>query len=109
MGVACINLPFNMGLAAAFKTGIKFAKENDYDIAIQFDADGQHIAEYINDLQKMVNAGCDIAIGSRSELHRAKLSERQIGALIIRGGIKLTTGKTILDPTSGMRAYSKRK
>ena len=47
-----ISLPVNLGLTGAMQTGMKYAKEKNYDMAIQFDADGQHLPEYI---QKMVD------------------------------------------------------
>ena len=37
-----INLEKNLGIGGAVQTGYKYAYENDYDIAIQFDGDGQH-------------------------------------------------------------------
>lgn len=42
-----ISLPVNLGLTGAMQTGMKYAKEKNYDMAIQFDADGQHLPEYI--------------------------------------------------------------
>ena len=38
-----INLPVNLGLAGAFRTGMKYAERKGYDCAVQFDADGQHL------------------------------------------------------------------
>ena len=46
-GYRLIDLPVNLGLAGAFQTGLRFAAENDYDCAMQMDADGQHKPEYI--------------------------------------------------------------
>ena len=43
-----ISLPVNLGLTGAMQTGMKYAKEKNYDMAIQFDADGQHLPEYKN-------------------------------------------------------------
>lgn len=42
-----INLPCNLGIGGAVQTGYKYAKENDYDYAIQIDGDGQHDPIYI--------------------------------------------------------------
>ena len=39
-GYRLIDLPVNLGLAGAFQTGLRFAAENDYDCAMQMDADG---------------------------------------------------------------------
>lgn len=64
-GYNIIDLPVNLGLAGAFQTGLKYADQEGYDCAIQFDADGQHRPEYIEDLLKEIENGYDIVIGSR--------------------------------------------
>ena len=45
-----IDLPFNVGIGAAVQTGYKYAYVNGYDIAVQFDGDGQHDIKYIDKL-----------------------------------------------------------
>ena len=45
-----IDLPFNLGIGGAVQTGYKYAYYNNYDIAIQYDGDGQHDGNYIKDL-----------------------------------------------------------
>ena len=107
-GVKCIRLPFNMGLSGAFETGMRYAFCHNYDAAIQFDADGQHRPEYIAPLLEKLGSGMDIVIGSRFTKENYDRSMRQFGAAFIRMGIRLTTGRKITDPTSGMRAYSRR-
>ena len=102
-----IDLPVNLGLAGAMQTGYKYAYENDYDIAIQFDGDGQHRAEYLGDLIKEIENGADIAIGSRFVTEKKNWSARMMGSRVITFIIKLTTGFTLNDPTSGMRAINK--
>ena len=49
-GYNYVSLPVNLGLAGAFQTGMRYASEHGYDYAIQFDADGQHSAAYIDDM-----------------------------------------------------------
>jgi len=66
-GYNIIDLPVNLGLAGAFQTGLKYADQEGYDCAIQFDADGQHRPEYIEDLLKEIENGYDIVIGSRCD------------------------------------------
>lgn len=46
-----VDLPINLGLAGAFQAGMKYAFYHDYDYAIQYDGDGQHNPEYIEDGQ----------------------------------------------------------
>ena len=104
-----ISLQVNYGLTSGIQIGMKYAYENNYDIAIQFDGDGQHQAKYIKDLvEKIEKENCDIAIGSRFEKEKKPHSMRMLGSNIIQFAIKLVTGKRITDPTSGMRAYNKK-
>ena len=103
-----LGLATNLGLAGAFQAGLKYAYRHGYDCAIQFDADGQHLPEYIQSLADATKT-YDIAIGSRFIGNSKKPhSMRMFGSDLIQGAIKITTGKTITDPTSGMRAFNRR-
>ena len=103
-----ISLPVNYGLASGIQMGMKFALENDYDIAIQFDGDGQHDARYLENLVKLIEKSeADIVIGSRFVNKKKEMSLRMIGSRVISFFVRLTTGKKIKDPTSGMRAYNR--
>ncbi len=97
----------NLGLWGAVQIGLKYAMHNDYDIAIQFDGDGQHKAKYVDKLVKEIEEGTDIAIGSRFANKKKPVSLRMLGSRILTFCIFMTTGKKIKDPTSGMRAYNK--
>ena len=104
-----LSLPINYGLTSGIQLGMKYAYQNGYDIAIQFDGDGQHQARYLKDLVKEIEEeNCDIAIGSRFVNKKKSKSMRMIGSRLISGAIRITTGKKIKDPTSGMRAYNKK-
>lgn len=102
-----IDLPVNLGLAGAFQTGLKYAYQKDYDYAIQFDADGQHLPEYIEPMIKKMNEGYDMVIGSRFVDKAKPKTLRMLGSRVISTAIKLTTGRYIADPTSGMRMFNK--
>lgn len=102
-----LDLPTNLGLAGAFQAGLRYAARHHYDCAIQFDADGQHLPQYILPLMQAVEHA-DIVIGSRFVNHKKPRSLRMFGSTLIEGAIKLTTGKRIADPTSGMRAFNRR-
>ena len=107
-GFNAIHLPVNQGLTGAIQTGMQYALENGYDMALQFDADGQHLPEYIESMvQCMEETECDIVIASRFYNTRMPLRMRTVGGKIISGAIKWTTGKYLTDPTSGMRLYKK--
>ena len=64
----CIDLPVNFGLAGALQSGMRYAKQNANNYAVEIDADGQHMAEYVIPLLEEVKRGSDIAIGSRVEI-----------------------------------------
>ena len=109
--VACnipvVTLPINTGLASGFRTGMKYARHNDYDAVVQFDADGQHIPSYIDQMaETLVESNADIVIASRYLDGDKPRGARGMGSRLISALIKLTTGKTITDPTSGMRMYT---
>jgi Glycosyltransferases involved in cell wall biogenesis len=102
-----ISLPINLGLAGAFQTGMKYACRKGYDCAVQFDADGQHLPEYIDIMLKTLEEGYDIIIGSRFVEERKPFTLRMLGSHLIAVTMKLTTGFSINDPTSGMRMFSR--
>ncbi len=106
-----IDLPANLGIGGAVQTGYLYAYRNNYDIAIQYDGDGQHNPEYLKDLIEDVEKGNDLTIGSRyiSDLSEFKSTKmRQTGIKILSWLIKMVTGKKIYDPTSGYRACNKK-
>lgn len=108
-GFTMIDLPVNLGLAGAFQTGMKYAHLHGYDAALQFDGDGQHRAECIAPMiAEMEQTNADIVIGSRFVSEKKPFSARMFGSRLISFLIRLTTGKKIKDPTSGMRLYGKK-
>lgn len=106
-GYELLNLPVNLGLAGAFQAGLKYAYVKGYSYAIQFDADGQHRPEFIEPMLEKIKEGYDIVIGSRFVKVKKDSSLRMIGSKMITVAIKMTTGKRVSDPTSGMRMFSR--
>lgn len=106
-GLNVINLPVNLGLAGAFQTGMIYAWRHGYDYAVQFDADKQHRPEYISALVEAATTH-DIAIGSRFVTEKKPLTMRMAGSRLISFAIRLTTGRKLKDPTSGMRCFNRR-
>lgn len=109
-GYNLLDLPVNLGLGGAIKSGMKYANYNQYEYVLQFDGDGQHQAQYIEAMiRKMEETDADIVIGSRFVEKRKPLTPRMIGSQLITYAIWLTTGgKYIGDVTSGMRLFNKR-
>lgn len=107
-----IKLIQNLGIGGAVQTGYKYALYNDYDIAIQFDGDGQHNVNYVEALIKpILEENVDMAIGSRfidsssSEFKSSFL--RRVGIKLISSCIHFKTRVRIYDTTSGFRASNK--
>lgn len=104
-----IDLPVNLGIGGAVQTGYKYAYENNYDIAVQVDGDGQHNCYYLKHLIEPIQSGVDLCIGSRyiNKVGFQSTVLRRIGIRYFSKLIKLICGYTITDPTSGFRACSK--
>lgn len=108
-GFNVISLPINYGLTSVVQIGMKYAKENGYDVVLQFDGDGQHDAKYIKKLvDEIERNNCDVVIGSRFVTEKKPASIRMLGSNILSLAIRIVTGRAIKDPTSGMRAYDKK-
>ena len=64
--IVTLHLPYNAGIGVAMQTGYRYAWENGYDIAIQFDGDGQHNASSISAMVETLSTSkADMVIGSR--------------------------------------------
>ena len=108
-----INLIHNLGIGGAVQTGYKYAYDNDYDIAIQFDGDGQHDVNCVPKICEPVISGqVDMCIGTRYLDKKSSKCQstfmRRLGKNIISILIKMLCKKNITDPTSGFRAVNRR-
>lgn len=108
-GYNLIDMPVNVGLTGVVQTGMKYAYRNGYDCAIQLDGDGQHDPQYLGRMiEYMQQNHSDIVIGSRFVEEKKPNTLRMLGSNLIQAAIRLTTGKQISDPTSGLRLYNRR-
>lgn len=107
-----INLIENLGIGGAVQTGYRYAHMHGYDIAVQFDGDGQHDASCIADIIAPIEKGeADIVVGSRFVGERSEFrssAARRMGIKILSTILKLVSGKTVKDITSGFRAVDSR-
>jgi glycosyltransferase involved in cell wall biosynthesis len=109
-GVSVVELPYNLGIGGALQTGFRFASRHGYDRAVQFDADGQHDPQAIHFLLEGLDQGADLVIGSRftSEDSTYPVGRTRRGAMsMIRIGVRLLSGRTFTDTSSGFRAFSR--
>jgi glycosyltransferase involved in cell wall biosynthesis len=106
-----LDLPCNLGIGGAVQTGFKYADRHGYDVAIQFDADGQHLAGEIEKLLAPLRDGsADVVLGSRFlglDSFRSTAA-RRLGIWVFYKVNSALVGQAITDNTSGFRAYSRR-
>lgn len=108
LSVTVLRLPFNLGIGATVQTGLIYALREGFDVAIQFDGDGQHRADQV----PLLLAGlehADAVIGSRfleRNSYRASMWRRS-GIFVFRLVNSILIGQTITDNTSGFRAYNR--
>lgn len=106
-----LDLRINLGIGGGVQAGYKYAYENNYDVAIQLDGDGQHDPIYIkNMVEPIANGRANMVIGSRFIKKEGFQSSffRRLGINWLSGLIKLLTGKKIYDVTSGYRAVDRK-
>lgn len=105
-----ISLPINLGIGGAVQTGFRYACANGYDIAVQVDGDGQHDVRFLDRMVEAMTAqGADMVIGSRFIEKKGFQSSamRRTGIAFFTGLIRLMTGVTVTDPTSGFRMVNR--
>lgn len=109
--VKYINHCINLGYSGAVQTGIKYACYNDYDYVVQFDADGQHVAEEAKKLYDLsLKTKADIVIGSRfiKKTNYKHPFFRKVGTKLFSKIIKIFCKTEIFDPTSGLQCLNKK-
>jgi glycosyltransferase involved in cell wall biosynthesis len=108
-GAAVARLPFNLGVGGAMRLGYRYAREHDYDVAIQVDADGQHDPRYI---PKLVDAldGADLVIGARfaGEGDYRVGGPRRWAMVMLSAVLSLVSHTRLTDTTSGFRAANRK-
>lgn len=105
-----LSLPVNLGIGGGVQTGYCYASENEYDIAIQMDGDGQHNAEFLRELiDPIINQEANMVIGSRFIEKKGFQSSglRRFGIGVLKKLISVCCGVNIQDTTSGFRACDK--
>jgi glycosyltransferase involved in cell wall biosynthesis len=110
-GVTVISLPFNLGIGGAMQTGFLYAYQRGYDIAVQFDGDGQHLAKEIPRLVRPIyEKQADLVVGSRfleAGGYTAPMF-RRMGIGLFSFVLSRIIDKRVTDTTSGFRAANRR-
>lgn len=106
-GARVLDLAINLGIGGAVQAGYLFARRNGYDVAIQVDGDGQHLASEIPLLLEPLRSGeVDLVLGSRyverTDYHSPVA--RRAGMILFSAVVTAATGQRFQDTTSGFRA-----
>lgn len=106
-GVRVLELPINLGVGGALRTGFQYAVRHGYQAIAQIDADGQHDPSQVHNLLEVANlTGADLVLGSRflSEATTMKVGTlRRFVMRVLASSASLATRSTITDATSGFR------
>lgn len=107
-GAVALRLPFNLGIGGALRTGFRYAMDNGYRRAVQFDADGQHDPTEVKTMIDRLDDGADLVIGSRFangetdyEVGRVRRRAMRVLGLTVR----ILSGQIFTDTSSGFRAF----
>ena len=108
--INCLKLCNNLGIGGAVQAGYLYAEFHGYDIAVQFDGDGQHQAVYLDQmLDVLIESEADMVIGSRFIKNEGFQSSamRRVGIKYFDKLINVLTHVRVTDPTSGMRMVNR--
>jgi dolichol-phosphate mannosyltransferase len=100
--------PSKGGLGGAYRAGFKRAFAEGYEVVVQMDADLSHPPERLPALLAEVDAGADIAIGSRYVAGGRTTNWPFVRIVLSRAGnfyASTVLGLGVRDATAGFRAY----
>ncbi|MEU1603077.1 glycosyltransferase family 2 protein [Micromonospora matsumotoense] len=108
-GARVAKLPYNLGVGGAMRLGYRYARDNDYDVAIQIDADGQHDPRYVPKLVDLLDDN-DLVIGARfaGEGDYSVRGPRRWAMVMLSGVLSRVAKTKLTDTTSGFRAANRR-
>jgi glycosyltransferase involved in cell wall biosynthesis len=107
-GAIVVRHEKNYGYGAALITLFDKAREQNPDLMVTLDADGQHIPDFIPQLIAPLSyPGTDVVVGSRFLKKNSNTPKlRQTGIKIITSASNIDGNLKLTDAQSGFRAYS---
>ena len=105
-GATCLRSETNCGKASALRTGIAFARAQNFTYVITLDGDGQHLPDDIPIMLRVAEqTGADLVIGARpfdrARMPRARYYSNTIGSRLASALV----GCEIRDSQSGFRLF----
>jgi glycosyltransferase involved in cell wall biosynthesis len=110
-GARVVRLPYNLGIGGAVQTGLQYARDHDFDVAVQVDGDAQHdAAEIPKILAPIIEGKADLVVGSRflGEGEYEPPVTRLIGIRLLARLVSVLVRQRVTDTTSGFRASNRR-
>ncbi|MBI5538090.1 MAG: glycosyltransferase family 2 protein [Deltaproteobacteria bacterium] len=99
----------NQGKGAALRTGLRVARDLEFDIAVAVDADGQHPSE---EARRLADFPCDpraLVLGVRDLQGAGAPRANQISNRISNFFLSVFTGRVLADTQCGLRRYPVRE
>lgn len=110
-GAHVVHLPYNLGIGGAVQTGLQYARDHDFDVAVQVDGDAQHDPNEIPKiLAPLIEGKADLVVGSRflGEGDYEPPFTRLLGIKLLSRIVSLIVRQRVTDTTSGFRAANRR-
>lgn len=110
-GAIVVTLPSNLGIGGAVQTGLKFAREYNFDVVVRMDGDGQHDPqESVALLTALLSGQADAVFGSRfigkDSTMKIPLS-RRLGIKTFAFIVSIITRERATDTTSGFMCLNR--
>jgi glycosyltransferase involved in cell wall biosynthesis len=106
-GAIVMDLPINLGVGGALRSGFKFAVSRGYTAVLQIDGDGQHPVHQIQQLiAEYDRTKADMVIGSRFATENRSMKvhfARNLMMKVLARNASRATGTKLTDVTSGFR------
>ncbi len=107
-GAAVLQHPFNLGVGAAIRSGLRHAASRGYSTMVQIDADGQHPPDQARLLLDRLALGdVDLVVGSRFAAEYQVGRPRRAMMRLLSRMITARLGVRLTDTTSGFRAFNR--
>jgi len=108
-GAKVIDHVLNTGQGGAVATGLSYAEQNGFDIAVTMDADGQHdIKDAFRGIDELIKQDADLLIGSRLIDKKGMSRVKILGNKGLSFITYLLFGVNSTDSQSGLRVFSRR-
>jgi dolichol-phosphate mannosyltransferase len=109
--VQVLHRPDKQGLGKAYLAGFAWGLEHGYDLLFEMDADFSHDPKFLPDLLRAIEAGADLALGSRYK-SGVNVINWPMSRLLLSSGAnlyaRLVTGMPLTDSTGGFKCFRRR-